>query len=45
VTLEEYVSPSTRLEVLDIVVDAVRAFHMAEGLPVQELEPDDYLDA
>ena len=45
VSLEEYVSPSTRLEVLDIVVDAVRAFQMAEGLSVQELEPDDYLDA
>lgn len=45
VTLEEYVSPSTRLEVLDIVVDAVRAFHMSEGVPVLELEPDDYLDA
>lgn len=44
VPLEEYVSPSTRLEVLDIVVDAVRAYHMAEGVPVQELEPDDYLD-
>jgi hypothetical protein len=45
VPLEEYVSPSTRLEVIDIVVDAVRVFHMAEGIPVQALEPDDYLDA
>lgn len=45
VPLEEYVSPSTRLEVIDIVVDAVRAFHMAEGIPAQALEPDDYLDA
>ncbi len=45
VPLEEYVSPSTRLEVIDIVVDAVRVHHMAEGGPVLELEPDDYLDA
>lgn len=44
VPLEEYVSPSTRLEVLDIVVDAVRAYHMSQGIPVQELEPGDYLD-
>lgn len=45
VPLEEYVSPSTRLEVIDIVVDAVRVFHMAEGIPVLALEPEDYLDA
>jgi hypothetical protein len=40
VELEEYVAPSTRVEVLDIVVDALRAQTLdSDGL---ELEPDDY---
>ncbi len=42
VPLEEFVAPSTRLEVLDIVIDALRAHHVADGAPPLELEPDDY---
>jgi hypothetical protein len=40
--IEEFVAPSTRLEVLDIVVDAVRADHLRRGQPSLELEPGDY---
>jgi hypothetical protein len=43
VDVEEFVSPSTRLEVLDIVVDAVRTQHAAAGHPALELEPGDYV--
>jgi hypothetical protein len=43
VEVEEFVSPSTRLEVLDIVVDAVRVKHAAAGYPALELEPGDYV--
>lgn len=40
---EEYRSPSTRVEVLDIVVDAIRQKHVAEEQPPVALEPEDYL--
>ncbi len=40
--IDEFVAPSTRLEVLDIVVDAVRADHLRRGQPSLELEPGDY---
>jgi hypothetical protein len=42
VPVEEYYAPSTRLEVLDIVVDAVRAKHLAAAEPELALEPEDY---
>jgi hypothetical protein len=43
--VDELVAPSTRLEVLDIVLDAIRARQVAAGLPRLELEPADYDDA
>lgn len=42
--IEELVAPSTRLEVLDIVLDAIRARQAAAGVPRLELEPGDYDD-
>ncbi len=42
VPVEEYYAPSTRVEILDIVIDAVRSRRLAEGDPELELEPDDY---
>jgi hypothetical protein len=39
---EEYRAPSTRLEVLDIVVDTIRQKHAAEEQPPLALEPEDY---
>ncbi len=42
VPFEEYYAPSTRVEVLDIVVDAVRARRLADGDPELELEAEDY---
>lgn len=41
---EEFVRPSTRVEVLDIVVDAITARQSADGDPPLSLEPEDYLD-
>lgn len=43
VDLEEFVRPSTRLEVLDIIVDAVRADHASDGADPLALEPRDYV--
>jgi hypothetical protein len=42
VPFEEFVAPSTRVEVLDIVIDAVRVLHMQAGRPLA-LEPSDYV--
>lgn len=39
---EEYRAPSTRLEVLDIIVDAIRRKQVAEEQPPLALEPEDY---
>jgi len=39
---DEYRAPSTRLEVLDIVVDAIRQRRAADDLTSLPLEPDDY---
>jgi hypothetical protein len=39
---DEYRAPSTRLEVLDIVVDAVRQRRAAEDATTLPLEPGDY---
>jgi hypothetical protein len=39
---EEYYAPSTRLEVLDIAVDAIRTKRIASGDPELALEPEDY---
>jgi hypothetical protein len=39
---DEYRAPSTRLEVLDIVVDAIRQRRAAEDVTSLPLEPDDY---
>jgi len=39
---EEYYAPSTRIEVLDIAVDAIRAKRIASGDPELALEPEDY---
>jgi hypothetical protein len=40
---EEFYAPSTRLEVLDIAVDAIRARRMAEGEEAEaHLGPEDY---
>jgi hypothetical protein len=44
VRFEEYVAPSTRVEVLDVLIDAVSAHHLASGRPQHELEPADYDD-
>jgi hypothetical protein len=42
VSVEEYYAPSTRVEVLDIIIDAVRSHRLAAGDPELTLEPDDY---
>jgi hypothetical protein len=42
VTEEEYRAPSTRLEVLDIAVEAIRQKAAADEAPALALEPDDY---
>jgi len=43
VSEEEYYAPSTRMEVIDIAVDVIRARRMAAGEDVDAaLEPDDY---
>lgn len=42
VPFEEFVAPSTRVEVLDIVIDAVRVLHAQAGRPLA-LEPSDYV--
>jgi hypothetical protein len=39
---EEFFAPSTRLEVIDIAVDAIRARRMAAGEPEVALRPEDY---
>jgi len=40
---EEYYSPSTRLEAIDVVVDTIRTRRLAEGEPVEmALTPEDY---
>lgn len=43
-TVDEFYAPSTRLEVLDIVVDAIRSKRLAEQDPELALEPADYDD-
>ena len=42
VTPEEFYAPSTRLEVIDITVEAIRAHRMASGAPTARLTPRDY---
>lgn len=42
VSEDEYRAPSTRLEVLDIVVEAIRQVQASEERPALALEPDDY---
>ena len=42
VSREEYYAPSTRLEVIDIAVDAIRTKRVAAGDPELTLEPADY---
>lgn len=43
VPVDEYYAPSTRLEVIDIVVDAIRSRKLAEGDDTDmALEPEDY---
>ncbi|MEZ4310228.1 MAG: hypothetical protein R3F14_19475 [Polyangiaceae bacterium] len=40
---EEYYSPSTRLEAIDVCVDTIRQRRLAEGDPVEmALTPEDY---
>jgi len=39
---DEFFAPSTRLEVIDIAVDAIRARRLADGEPEASLKPDDY---
>jgi hypothetical protein len=39
---DEFFAPSTRLEVIDIAVDAIRARRMAAGEPDAALRPEDY---
>lgn len=43
-TPEEFYAPSTRLEVLDIAVDAIRSKRLADKDPELSLEPADYDD-
>lgn len=43
-TTAEFYAPSTRLEVLDIAVDAIRSKRLAEKDPELSLEPADYDD-
>jgi hypothetical protein len=42
VELDEFVAPSTRLEVIDIAVDAIRARYLADDGAAPALEPEDY---
>jgi hypothetical protein len=42
VSEEEFFSLATRLEVIDIAVDAIRARRLGEGEPEPSLGPDDY---
>ena len=42
VPVEEYYAPSTRVEILDIVIDAVRSRRLSESDPELALEPEDY---
>lgn len=43
VTEEEYYAPSTRLEAIDVCVEAIRSRRMAEGDPAEmALTPEDY---
>ena len=43
VTEEEFYAPSTRVEVIDIAVEAIRARRMASGEHVDDkLRPEDY---
>ena len=42
VSEEEFFAPSTRIEVIDIVVEAIRARHLADGEVDPALGPDDY---
>jgi hypothetical protein len=44
VTEEEYWAPSTRLEVIDIVVDAIQAQYLVDPDRRHEFGPDDYDD-
>jgi hypothetical protein len=44
VTEEEYWAPSTRLEVIDIVVDAIQAQHLGDPDRRHEFGPSDYDD-
>jgi hypothetical protein len=39
---DEFFAPSTRLEVIDIAVDAIRARRLADGEPEASLGPADY---
>lgn len=42
VTEDELFAPTTRLEVIDIAVDAIRSKRIADGEPEANLTPDDY---
>lgn len=43
VPVEEFYAPSTRVEVIDIAVEAIRARRMAEGEEIErKLRPEDY---
>lgn len=42
---DEFFAPSTRLEVLDIIVDAARARRVTAGEAAPRLRPDDYVQA
>lgn len=42
VSEDQFFAPSTRLEVIDIAVDTIRARQMAAGEPEAHLGPDDY---
>jgi hypothetical protein len=39
---DEFFAPSTRIEVIDIAVEAIRGRHLADGEPESALGPDDY---
>ena len=45
VELDEFVAPSTRLEVIDIAVDAIRARYLADDGAAPALEPEEYAQA
>jgi hypothetical protein len=42
VSEEEFYAPSTRLEVIDITIEAIRARRLQSGAPVPHLTPRDY---